>query len=100
MNRAATRKVCFSPPDPEDLKQLTPSAAHNLALPFPGRFYTKPVRDYTALGAAFAIAGHNEVALRYLESAPQDSDKVLFAIGRIHFQAGRWAVARGYLSVA
>jgi len=67
-----------------------------LALPARGRYYTEPSRNYTALGAAFASAGYPDQALRYLELAPQDNERVLFAIGKIHLQGRSWEHARPY----
>jgi tetratricopeptide (TPR) repeat protein len=95
-DRARAHKIYFSPPDPADLNRLKDPGRLALALPARGQYYTEPTRNYTALGAAFFAAGYPEHALRYLEEAPQDSDKVLFAIGKIHLQAERWDRARGY----
>ncbi len=93
-DRSRAHKIYFSPPDPADLNRLKNPDRLTLALPVPGRYYTEPERNYTALGAAFAAAGHSEQALRYLEEAPQDNSHVLFAIGKIHLQAQRWDRAR------
>lgn len=68
------------------------------ALPFPGNYHSRPKRDYSALGAAFYVAGYPDRALRYLELAPQTNEKVLFAIGKIHLGAGRSKQARDYLT--
>ena len=95
-DRSRAHKIYFSPPNPADLKRLKDPARLALSLPARGQFYTEPTRNYTALGAAFFAAGYPEHALRYLEEAPQDTDQVLFAIGKIHLQAERWARARGY----
>ncbi len=95
-DRSRAHKIYFSPPDPADLNKLKNTDRLTLALPAPGRYYTEPERNYTALGAAFAAAGHPEQALRYLEEAPPDNSHVLFAIGKIHLQAQRWARARTY----
>ena len=94
--RSQAHKIYFSPPDPADLKRMNDPNRLARALPARGRYYTEPERNYTALGAAFASAGHPDQALRYLELAPQDNDRVLFAIGKIHLQAGRWELARTY----
>lgn len=96
-DQSRAHKICFSPPDQSDVAILKGQGSSARALPFPGKYYGTPARNYTAMGAAFAVAGYPEQALRYLEAAPQDSDKVLFAIGRIHLQAGRWVPARDYL---
>jgi Flp pilus assembly protein TadD len=87
-NRA--RKIYFSAPDPADLQRLSNGAI----LPFAGKYYTAPERNYSALGAAFFAGGYSEQALRYLERSPQDNEKVLLAIGKIHLAAGRWELAR------
>jgi tetratricopeptide (TPR) repeat protein len=92
--RSEARKIYFFPPDPADLKRLNDSDKLVLALPFRGRYYTEPARNYTALGAAFASAGYPDQALQYLEMTPQDNDRVLFAIGKIHLAASRWEPAR------
>jgi tetratricopeptide (TPR) repeat protein len=95
-DRSRAHKIYFSPPDPADLKRMRNPERLILSLPARGQFYTAPTRNYTALGAAFFAAGYPEQALRYLEEAPQDTDRVLFAIGKIHLQAERWDRARGY----
>ena len=89
-------KIYFSPPDPADPQRLNDAGRLALALPARGRYYAEPARNYTALGTAFALAGHPDQALRYLELVPQDNERVLFAIGKIHLQAGRWDRARVY----
>jgi tetratricopeptide (TPR) repeat protein len=94
--RSQAHKIYFLPPDPSDAKRLNNSDRLALALPARGRYYTEPARNYTALGAAFASAGYPDQALRYLELAPQDNDRVLFAIGKIHLQARRWERAGTY----
>jgi tetratricopeptide (TPR) repeat protein len=96
-DRSRAHKIYFSPPDPADLNRLNQSARQSLALPAHGEYYTEPARNYTALGASFFAAGYPDHALRYLEEAPPDNGPILFAIGKIHLQAERWARARGYL---
>ena len=61
-DRSRAHKIYFSPPDPADLQRLKDRDRLSLALPAPGRYYTEPERNYTALGAAFAAAGHPEQA--------------------------------------
>jgi Flp pilus assembly protein TadD len=95
-DRGQAHKIYFSPPDPTDLKHISDPDRLARALPARGRYYTEPARNYTALGAAFASAGYPDQALRYLEVAPQDNDRVLFAIGKIHLQSSRWERARTY----
>jgi tetratricopeptide (TPR) repeat protein len=90
-------KIYFAPPDPADLKRMLDPDRVGTALPFAGKYYTRPQRNYSALGAAFFAAGYPDRALRYLELSPQDNERILFAIGKIHLQAGRWKPARRYL---
>jgi len=94
--KSNAHKIYFSPPDPSDLQLLNNPDREKLALPHAGRFYTRPARNYSALGAAFFAAGFPDQALRYLTLAPQDDAKILFAIGQIHLEAGRWDAARRY----
>ncbi|MCU1328991.1 MAG: repeat-containing protein [Bryobacterales bacterium] len=89
-------KVYFSAPDPADLKLLEARDREKLALPFPGKYFTRPERNFTAMGAAFFGSGYQEQSLRYLALAPQNNYKVLFTIGQVHLEAGRWDEARGY----
>jgi tetratricopeptide (TPR) repeat protein len=74
----------------EDLRKLEHSA--RLALPFPGRYYSEPRRNYFKLGAAFYWAGYPDRALPYLEetlrSRPENW-KALLAMGRIHQELGQ-----------
>jgi tetratricopeptide (TPR) repeat protein len=90
-------KIYFAPPDPADLKRMHDADRVAIALPFAGKYYTPPERNYSALGAAFFAGGYPDQALRYLERSPQDSEKILFAIGKIHLGEGRWEPARRYL---
>jgi tetratricopeptide (TPR) repeat protein len=87
-------KIYFSPPPQSDLQHLKESNRLVLALPGPGRFYSRPERNYAALGAAFFAAGFPEQALRYLREAPQDNAPVLFAMGKLHLNAQRWSDAK------
>ncbi len=64
------------------------------ALPFPGRYYLEPHRNYFKLGAAFYNAGLPEQALPYLDEVMQRNPanwKALNAIARIQLDAGRAA---------
>jgi tetratricopeptide (TPR) repeat protein len=73
-----------------DLQQLAHSA--QLALPFPGKYYSEPRRNYFKLGAAFYWAGYPDRALPYLEEtlrARPDNWKALLATGRIHQELGQ-----------
>jgi tetratricopeptide (TPR) repeat protein len=94
-NRA--HKIYFAPPDAADLKRMLDTDRVAVALPFVGKYYSRPERNYSALGAAFFAGGYRDQALRYLELSPQDNEKILFAIGKIHLGEGRWALARRYL---
>ena len=87
-------KIYFSPPDQTDLKRMLDADRVAIALPFAGKYYSRPERNYSALGAAFFAGGYPDQALRYLERSPQDSEKILFAIGKIHLGEDRWGPAR------
>ena len=93
-DRSRAHKIYFSTPDSGDLKRMGDPDRLALALPGGGRYYTEPLRNYAALGSAFFSAGYPNHALQYLELAPQNNDQILFAIGTIHLQAERWALAR------
>jgi tetratricopeptide (TPR) repeat protein len=95
--QSRAHKIYFAAPDPADLQRMLDSDRVATALPFAGKYYTPPERNYSALGAAFFAGGYPDQALRYLERSPQDSEKILFAIGKIHLSASRWAPARRYL---
>jgi tetratricopeptide (TPR) repeat protein len=97
-DRNRAHKIYFSPPDAADLDRLEGSNRLALALPASGQYYTPPARNFGALGAAFFAAGYPEQALPYLEQASQDNDQVLFALGKVHLQAGRWDRARTYFA--
>lgn len=84
----------------EDLKLLRSPGRQQLALPFPGRYYTEPRRNYFRLGAAFFWAGYPEQALVYLNEVIReqpDNGRARLAVGYIHTQAGRFAAAREQL---
>jgi tetratricopeptide (TPR) repeat protein len=95
--QSRAHKIYFAAPNPADLKRMLDPDRVATALPFAGKYYTPPERNYSALGAAFYAGGYPDQALRYLERSPQDSEKILFAIGKIHLGAGRWEPARRYL---
>ncbi len=95
--QSRAHKIYFAPPDPADLKRMLEPDRIATALPFAGKYYTPPERNYSAMGAAFFAGGYPDRALRYLERSPQDSEKILFAIGKIHLGEGRWKLARQYL---
>ncbi len=93
-DRSRAHKIYFSRPDSADLKQMSDPDRLRVALPFDGVYYTKPARNYSALGAAFYGAGFGDRALRYLELSPQLDPKILSAIGQIHLEGSRWEPAR------
>jgi tetratricopeptide (TPR) repeat protein len=73
-----------------DLAQTGQS--HALALPFPGKYYLTPRRNYFKLGAAFYWAGYPDRALPYLAETLRvrpDNWKALQAIARIQLELGR-----------
>jgi Tfp pilus assembly protein PilF len=79
-----------------DLKTLQNGPRPDLALPFPGRYYLPPRRNYFKLGAAFYWAGYPDQAIPYLEEVVRrdpNNWKALFALARIHFDAERWQPA-------
>lgn len=92
------RKLYAVPPSAEamarDLSRLKDS--RKLALPFPGRFYSEPHRNYFKLGAAFYWAGYPEFSLPYLDEvvrARPDNWKAFLAIGRIQMETARYREA-------
>jgi FimV-like protein len=73
-----------------DLAQIDHS--RELALPFPGRYYNEPRRNYFKLGAAFYWAGYPDRALPYLAETLRtrpDNWKALLAMGRIQQELGQ-----------
>jgi tetratricopeptide (TPR) repeat protein len=79
----------------EDLAHLAEHA--RLALPFPGKYYSRPSRNYFRLGAAFLNAGYPAQALPYLNEALRRSPEnvsALLAVSQIHLEAGRHREAR------
>jgi len=87
-------KVYATPPGAEamraDLNQLSRSA--ELALPFAGRYYSEPRRNFFKLGAAFYWAGYPERALPFLQEVVRthpENWKAAVAIGRIQQETGR-----------
>jgi tetratricopeptide (TPR) repeat protein len=88
------RKLYANPPtEPvmrEDLARIDKNRL--LALPFPGRYYSEPTRNFFKLGAAFYWAGYPERALPYLEEVVRlkpGNWRALIAIGRIQQENGR-----------
>jgi tetratricopeptide (TPR) repeat protein len=73
-----------------DLAQIDRS--RELALPFPGKYYLNPRRNYFKLGAAFYWAGYPALALPYLAETLRtrpDNWKALLAMARIQLELGR-----------
>jgi FimV-like protein len=73
-----------------DLARVNQSQA--LALPFPGKYYLTPRRNYFKLGAAFYWAGYPDRALPYLAETLRtrpDNWKALQAMARIQLELGR-----------
>ncbi len=65
---------------------------HTLALPFAGKYYLNPRRNYFKLGAAFYWAGYPERALPYLAETLRTRPgnwKALQAMARIQLELGR-----------
>ena len=86
----------------EDLRLLKSKDRERLALPFRGKYYTAPRRNYFRLGAAFFWAGYPEQALVYLNEVIReqpDNGKAQLAVGYIHMEAGRNAAAREHLEL-
>ena len=87
----------------DDFRLLEAKDRQQLSLPFHGKYYTEPQRNYFRLGAAFFWAGYQEQALVYLKEVVRqqpDNGKALLAIGYIHMEAGRDDRARAYLERA
>jgi tetratricopeptide (TPR) repeat protein len=66
--------------------------SHALALPFAGKYYLTPRRNYFKLGAAFYWAGYPALALPYLAETLRtrpDNWKALQAMARIQLELGR-----------
>ncbi|MDE3198255.1 MAG: VCBS repeat-containing protein [Acidobacteriota bacterium] len=97
-DQGRAHKIYNSPPadsaaraDLELLRQGTASP-----LPFPGRYYTKPARNYFRLGVAFYWAGYPRRALPYLEEALRakpDNWRAMLALGEMHQQLGEFGDA-------
>ena len=105
--RGQANKVYPGLPDAADLRRdlelLRDPQRERLALPFPGRYYTQPRRNYFRLGAAFFWAGYPEQALVYLNEVLRQhsaNGKTHLAVGNIHLEAGRYELARRHLERA
>ncbi len=74
----------------DDLARINES--HARALPFPGKYYLNPRRNYFKLGAAFYWAGYPARALPYLAETLRtrpENWKALQAMARIQLELGR-----------
>jgi tetratricopeptide (TPR) repeat protein len=79
-----------------DLEALRNGPRPEWALPFPGRYYLPPRRNYFKLGAAFYWAGYADEAIPYLDEVVRrdpENWKALFALAQIHGDAERWKPA-------
>ena len=86
-----------------DLQRMRDPDRLRWALPFPGRYYAQPRRNYFRLGSAFFWAGYPEQALVYLNETIReqpDNGKAHLAVGFIHMEAGRDGPARQNLERA
>jgi tetratricopeptide (TPR) repeat protein len=93
-NESRARKVYADIPPAaqmrDDLARINQS--HSLALPFTGKYYLNPRRNYFKLGAAFYWAGYPARALPYLAEtlrALPNNWKALLAMARIQLELGR-----------
>jgi Flp pilus assembly protein TadD len=105
--RGLARKVYPAVPNAgelrRDLELLRDANWAQLALPFAGRYYSPPHRNYFRLGSAFFWAGYPEQALVYLNEVVRldpNNGKTHLAIGNIHLEAGRHQLAREHLERA
>jgi tetratricopeptide (TPR) repeat protein len=79
-----------------DLEVLRGGRKPELALPFPGEYYSSPRRNHLKLATALYWAGYPDQAIPYLEETLRQSPenwRALFALGQIHFEAERWKAA-------
>ncbi len=88
------RKVYADLPSPAqmrgDLAKI--NQGQSLALPFPGKYYLSPRRNYFKLGAAFYWAGYPDRALPYLAETLRthpENWKAVLAMARIQLELGR-----------
>ncbi|MCU1235831.1 MAG: repeat-containing protein [Candidatus Solibacter sp.] len=86
-----------------DLRLLQDPGRLRLALPFAGRYFAEPRRNYFQLGAAFYWSGYPKRALVYLEEVIRrqpDNGRTHLAIGNIHLSEGTHDLAREHLEAA
>jgi Tfp pilus assembly protein PilF len=77
--------------DVDKLRSADESQLRRLALPFPGKYYTEPSRNYFKLGIASYWAGYPRRALPYLEEALRANPghwRASLALGEIHRELG------------
>lgn len=105
--RGAARKIYRGVPDAQtarnDLARLSERDSLSLALPFPGRYFTRPRRNYYRMGGAFFYAGYPAQAAIYLNELVRRDPrnfKAHLALGQIHLDAGRLEAARPHLRAA
>ncbi|HEY3840149.1 MAG TPA: FG-GAP-like repeat-containing protein [Bryobacteraceae bacterium] len=91
-------KVYANVPSPaqmeSDLRRI--GEGRTLSLPFPGKYYRTPERNYFKLGAAFYWAGYADRALPYLAETLRTRPgnwKARLAIARVQLELGRNADA-------
>jgi tetratricopeptide (TPR) repeat protein len=99
-DKSRAHKIYAQMPAPDvlqaDLRTLQSGHSAELALPFPGRYYTRPHRNYFKLGSAFYWAGYPDQAIPYLDETVRtspDNWKALMALARIHYEGERWKPA-------
>ncbi len=93
-DRSCARKVYFSIPNEAELRKDLEAMDSNrsLALPFAGKYYSQPRRNYFKLGAAFYWGGYPKLALPYLAATVRSNPsnwRALLAIARLHEELGR-----------
>jgi tetratricopeptide (TPR) repeat protein len=101
------RKVYAEAPDSgtaqADLRSIDGPVPDPRGVPFAGRYFGQPARDYYKFGGALLGAGYGEQALPYLQEMLRrtpDNPKALLAVGRVHLEANRLPQAREALQRA
>jgi tetratricopeptide (TPR) repeat protein len=105
--RGFARKIYPSIPSAavlrSDLQRIQDPDRIAVALPFAGKYYTPPARNYFRMGAALLWAGYPEEAVIYLDEVVRrtpDSFLAQLSLGQIHLGAGRVEAAREHLERA
>ena len=86
-----------------DLRLMDRPDRARLALPFAGRYFVEPHRNYFRLGAAFYWSGYPRQALVYLEEVVRrqpGNGKAHLAIGNIRLGESQRELARQHLETA